>query len=72
MMVFGCFSAIPKFSLQIPVLIIQETTDLQVNKNDARLLLEVKPDSKIIIIDNMNHALDSDAQKIWQDDKKLD
>ncbi|MFN3999394.1 alpha/beta hydrolase family protein [Algoriphagus sp.] len=52
--------------LEMPVLIIQGTTDLQVTVNDAELLSEAKPDSKLILVDNMNHVLkeaDSDVQK---------
>ena len=43
--------------LNIPVLIIQGTTDLQVTVNDAKLLAAAKPDAKLIIIENMNHVL---------------
>ncbi len=52
--------------LKMPVLIIQGSTDLQVTIDDAKLLSISKPDSKLIIIDNMNHVLkesDSDIQK---------
>jgi len=52
--------------LKMPVLIIQGSTDLQVTIDDAKLLSTSKPDSKLIIIDNMNHVLkesDSDIQK---------
>jgi len=52
--------------LKIPILIIQGSTDLQVTIDDAKLLSASKPDSKLIIIDNMNHVLkesDTDIQK---------
>jgi uncharacterized protein len=52
--------------LKMPVLIIQGTTDLQVTVEDAKLLSEAKPDSKLILFENMNHVLkeaDSDIQK---------
>ncbi|MBP1631364.1 MAG: Alpha/beta hydrolase family protein [Bacteroidetes bacterium] len=52
--------------LRIPVLIIQGTTDLQVTVDNSKLLLEAKPDAKLLIIENMNHVLkdaDSDIQK---------
>ncbi len=52
--------------LKIPVLIIQGSTDLQVTVEDAELLWAAKPDSKLIIMDNMNHVLkesESDVQK---------
>ncbi len=43
--------------LKIPTLIIQGTTDLQVSVDDAKLLLDAKPASKLVIIENMNHFL---------------
>ncbi|PKP29760.1 MAG: alpha/beta hydrolase [Bacteroidetes bacterium HGW-Bacteroidetes-17] len=52
--------------LNIPALIIQGTTDLQVSEKDAKLLAAAKPDAKLLIIENMNHVLkeaDSDPQK---------
>lgn len=41
--------------LEKPILIIQGTTDIQVNIEDANLLHAAKPDSKLAIIDGMNH-----------------
>lgn len=41
--------------LQIPVLIINGTKDLQVPESDARLLKDAFPKAKIEIIENMNH-----------------
>lgn len=41
--------------LQIPVLIINGSKDLQVKTTEAELLKQAKPDAKIEIIDNMNH-----------------
>ena len=41
--------------LKIPVLIINGTKDIQVDVEDARLLYEAKPDSKLVLIDGMNH-----------------
>lgn len=52
--------------LQIPCLIIQGTTDLQVTVEDANLLAISKPNAKLLIIDNMNHVLkesESDPQQ---------
>ncbi|MDD4031711.1 MAG: hypothetical protein PHS48_00525 [Bacteroidales bacterium] len=52
--------------LKMPVFIIQGSTDLQVSVNDAKLLSASKPDSKYILIENMNHVLkesDTDVQK---------
>lgn len=43
--------------LDIPVLLIQGTTDLQVTVNDSKLLSSAKPDAKLLIIENMNHVL---------------
>ena len=41
--------------LEKPVLIIQGTTDIQVNVEDANRLHAAKPDSKLALIDGMNH-----------------
>ena len=52
--------------MQLPVLIIHGSTDLQVTVEHAKLLSASKPGSKLIIVDNMNHVLkesDSDVQK---------
>lgn len=43
--------------LQIPVLIVQGTNDLQVSVADAKKLKKVKPDAKLVIIDGVNHVL---------------
>jgi len=43
--------------LNIPVLIIQGTTDLQVTEEDAKMLKSSKPDALLMIIDGMNHIL---------------
>lgn len=51
--------------LEMPVFIIQGNTDLQVTVNDANLLSKAKPDSKLLIIEYMNHVLkeaDSDVR----------
>lgn len=45
--------------LKIPVLIIQGSNDIQVTVRDAELLSAAKPDSKLVIIDKMNHVLRS-------------
>lgn len=45
--------------LKIPVLIIQGSNDIQVTVKDAELLSASKPDSKLVIIDKMNHVLRS-------------
>ena len=41
--------------LEKPVLIIQGTTDIQVKVEDANRLHAAKPDSKLVLIDGMNH-----------------
>jgi hypothetical protein len=43
--------------LEIPVLIINGTKDLQVKVEEAKKLYEAKPDSELVIIENMNHIL---------------
>ena len=43
--------------LDIPVLIIHGTQDLQVDEQEARNLHEAKPDSELVIVENMNHVL---------------
>jgi pimeloyl-ACP methyl ester carboxylesterase len=44
--------------LNIPIVIIQGSTDLQVSEEDARLLFEAhRLDSRLIIIEDMNHVL---------------
>ena len=41
--------------LKIPVIIIQGTTDLQVQVKDAQLLHDASPSSRYILIEGMNH-----------------
>lgn len=41
--------------LQIPILLINGTKDLQVPESDAKLLKMAYPKAEIKIIDNMNH-----------------
>ncbi|OAD42809.1 alpha/beta hydrolase [Polaribacter atrinae] len=43
--------------LQIPILIINGDKDLQVTVEDAKLLHSANPNSKLVIIENMNHVL---------------
>jgi uncharacterized protein len=52
--------------LKSPVLIVQGTTDIQVNTDDAKRLAAANPRSKLLLIDGMNHVLKmvpSDRQK---------
>lgn len=44
-------------NLDVPVLILQGTTDLQVPVEDAQLLAKAKPDAKLKMFDGMNHVL---------------
>jgi uncharacterized protein len=48
--------------LTIPILILQGTTDLQVSVEDARLLGEAAPGSKVRLITGMNHILKNASQ----------
>ncbi len=43
--------------LSIPVLIVEGTTDIQVSVKDAELLAGADKNSKLVIIENMNHIL---------------
>ena len=55
--------------LDIPVLIIQGTTDIQVSEKDARMLAEANPHSQMSLIPGMNHVLkeaDPDRMKNLQ------
>lgn len=45
--------------LDIPIFIVQGTTDLQVTEKDAELLREGNPKAKFIILTGMNHILKS-------------
>ena len=43
--------------LQMPILLINGTKDLQVEPKEAKLLNEAVPGSTLELIDNMNHVL---------------
>ncbi|MBK3518971.1 alpha/beta hydrolase [Carboxylicivirga marina] len=43
--------------LEIPILIIQGTTDIQVSEDNAQLLHKAAPTSQLSLIENMNHVL---------------
>lgn len=43
--------------LQIPVLIVNGTKDLQAKVTEAELLKGAKPEAKLVVIQNMNHVL---------------
>ena len=55
--VFKYDPAVEIKKLNIPVLIIQGTTDLQVTVDDATILKNSNPDAVLKIIDGMNHIL---------------
>ncbi len=52
--------------LNIPILLIQGTTDLHVSENDAKLLAAAKPTAKLLIIDKMNHILKESEADVQQ------
>jgi len=43
--------------LEMPVLIVQGTTDVQTAVEDAKVLAAAKKDAKLVLIDGMNHTL---------------
>lgn len=52
--------------LNVPVLILNGTKDLQVGVTEAKLLKAAKPNAEILLIENMNHVL----KEIKTDDKE--
>ncbi len=50
--------------LKVPVLIIQGTTDLQVDTVNAYALAAAKPDAKLLIIPKMNHVLKESSRDL--------
>ncbi|NVO21669.1 MAG: alpha/beta hydrolase [Bacteroidetes bacterium] len=48
--------------LSIPILILQGSTDLQISEDDARLLSDAAPGSKLSIITGMNHILKNSGE----------
>ncbi|MCH4823485.1 alpha/beta hydrolase [Gramella lutea] len=52
-------------SLEIPVLIINGTSDIQVEPEQAQMLHEASEDSRLLLIDKMNHIF----RKMESDDK---
>lgn len=43
--------------LQIPILIVQGTNDLQIEDKEAQLLKEAQPKAQLLLIEGMNHVL---------------
>ncbi|OZV67499.1 alpha/beta fold hydrolase [Winogradskyella aurantia] len=43
--------------IKIPILILNGTKDLQVKTSEAELLHKANPESKLVLIENMNHVL---------------
>lgn len=48
--------------LDIPVLIVQGKTDIQVSEKDAKRLKDAKPEAELVLIDGMNHIF-KDVEK---------
>jgi fermentation-respiration switch protein FrsA (DUF1100 family) len=44
-------------ALRMPVLIVQGSTDIQVDADQARALKAARPDAELAIIEGMNHVL---------------
>lgn len=55
--------------LQIPVLIIQGNTDIQVSVNDAELLVKSNSRAKLKIINEMNHVLKKSSPDLQEQQK---
>lgn len=53
-------------SLQVPVLIVQGTTDLQVTVVDAERLAAANPQAKLLIVKGMNHVLKPATNSVEQ------
>jgi uncharacterized protein len=49
--------ALQMAKLEIPLLIVQGSTDVQVKVDDAKALATAKKDAKRVIIEGMNHTL---------------
>ena len=49
--------------LNVPILILQGSTDIQVSTEDARLLGKAAPGSKVSIIEGMNHIMKNAIQE---------
>jgi uncharacterized protein len=58
--------------LEMPVLIVQGTTDLQTMAEDAKVLAAAKKDAKLVIIEDMNHTLKKASTRAEQDKAYLD
>ena len=52
--------------MTIPVLVVQGTTDIQVSVDDARAIAAAKSDTKLELIDGMNHVLKMVADSSMQ------
>lgn len=52
--------------LNMPVLIIQGSNDLQVNMSDATQLKKAAPKAKLLVIDGMNHVLKITSEDLEQ------
>ncbi|HMP99540.1 MAG TPA: alpha/beta fold hydrolase [Cyclobacteriaceae bacterium] len=51
--------------LNMPVMIVQGTTDIQVSMQDAERLHEARPDAEYLVVEGMNHVLrDAPAERM--------
>jgi uncharacterized protein len=58
--------------LQMPVLIVQGTTDVQTMVEDAKVLAAAKKDARLVIIEDMNHMLRKASTQAEQSKSYLD
>lgn len=56
-------------SLEIPVLIINGTRDIQVDVTEAQKLKEAQPNAKLVLIENMNHILKEVPEDLLENQK---
>jgi fermentation-respiration switch protein FrsA (DUF1100 family) len=43
--------------LQLPLLVVQGSTDLQITKRDSDLLAAAQPKATVVVLPNVNHVL---------------
>ena len=44
-------------NLEIPILLVSGSKDIQVPPSESQLLKDAKPEAKLVFIDSMNHVL---------------
>ncbi|MFC6858659.1 alpha/beta hydrolase [Zunongwangia atlantica] len=57
--------------LDIPILIVNGTKDVQVNAKDAEDLKSVVSDAELLLLENMNHILKSEGETRKNEDEEL-